>query len=273
MGGIRNFAGEQEPGPAIRNVDGEMPDGMRQEILAATYNLLPLPGGGLALPEDQLYYGIEQMLGVEAAANPHGGMRQRLGRDLARAPWPRIYDVVSWLWAQFGRAGLQEVFRQEANRILAAYGSAWELREDGHLVRVLPLEVQNQVIAAIAELADPRFAAAAALFNAAGAAYDERPRRDREACANIFDALESVAKVKYNRPDDTFGQVKNYIEQNHLVNQEIVSIFTSLNHIRNQHFGHGMAVAFGLSSAEVDFAYLSCIASILLLTRTPDVHD
>ena len=100
-------------------------------------------------------------------------------------------------------------------------------------------------------------------------AYDDRPRRDRDACSNVFDALESVAKIKYNRPNDTFGQVKNHVEQNNLVRAEIVGIFTALNQMRNQHFGHGMAVHFNLSAAEVDFAYLTCIASILLLTRTP----
>jgi hypothetical protein len=97
----------------------------------------------------------------------------------------------------------------------------------------------------------------------------DRPRRDRDTCSNVFDALESVAKIKYNTPADTFGQVKNHIEQNNLASPEIVGAFTALNQMRNQHFGHGMVVHFNLGAAEVDFVYLTCIASILLLTRTP----
>jgi hypothetical protein len=265
MGGIRNFAAQQGHVPPLRNVDNDVPAPMRQEILAATYDLLPEDG---APTEDRIYYGIEQMLGIQAAGNPTAGRRQRLGRDLGNAEWIRIYDVISWLSAQFQRGGLQEVFREQINQILAAHGSAWDLGEDGHLHRVLPAAAQAQVGAAMAELGAAQYAPSLALFNAARDAYDDRPRRDRDACSNVFDALESVAKIKYNRPRETFGQVKNYIEQNHLLRQEIVDIFTALNAMRNQHFGHGMAVQFALSGAEVDFVYLGCIGSILLLTRT-----
>ncbi|MGH9792574.1 MAG: hypothetical protein ACRD5W_15305 [Candidatus Acidiferrales bacterium] len=149
------------------------------------------------------------------------------------------------------------------------HGAAWDLGEDGQLLRVLPVAAQAQIVAAIAELEDARYAPALALFSAARHAYDDGPRRDRDACCNVFDALESVGKIKYNRPNDTFGQVKNHIEQNNLARREIVDIFTALNQMRNQHFGHGMAVQFNLSGAEVDFVYLNCIGSILLLTRTP----
>jgi len=267
MGGIRNFAAQQGHVPPLRNVDNDVPPAMRQEILAATYDLLPLCGA--ALTEAQIYYGIEQMLGVQAAGNPMAGWRQRLGRDLGNAQWVRIYDVISWSWAQFQRVGLHEVFRNNINQILAAHGAAWDLGDGGQLVRVLPAAAQAQVAAAIAELAGARYAPALVLINAARDAYDARPRRDRDACSNVFDALESVSKIKFNRPNDTFGQVKNHMEQNNLARPEIISIFTALNQMRNQHFGHGMAVQFNLTGAEVDFVYLSCIGSILLLTRTP----
>jgi hypothetical protein len=180
-----------------------------------------------------------------------------------------IYDVTSWLWEQFRRADLNDAFRQEATRIFAAYGLAWDLGVDGRLYRVLPVAAQEQVSAVIGELGEARFAAAAELFGAARDAYDERPRRDRDACGNAFDALESVAKIKYVRPDDTFGQVKNYMAENRLAKPEIIEIFTELNRIRNRFFGHGMVVAFDLAPAEVDFVYLSCISCILFLTRTP----
>jgi hypothetical protein len=240
---------------------------MRQEILAATYDLLPMCGA--ALTEQQIYYGIEQMLGVQAAGNPMAGWRQRLGRDLGNAQWVRMYDVIVWLWAQFQRCGLHEVFRENVNQVLAAHGAAWDVGENGQMLRVLPAAAQAQVAATIAELGDPRYAPSLALINAAGDSYNDRPRRDRDACSNVFDALESVAKIKYNRPNDTFGQVRNYIEQNGLVRREFVDILTVIGRLRNQHFGHGMAVEFNFSSAEVDFVYLTCVGSILLLTRTP----
>ena len=90
--GLRNFAAQQGHVPPLRNVDNDVPPAMRQEILAATYDLLPLCGA--ALTEAQIYYGIEQMLGVQAAGNPMAGWRQRLGRDLGNAQWVRIYDAI-----------------------------------------------------------------------------------------------------------------------------------------------------------------------------------
>jgi hypothetical protein len=267
MNETRNFSALQDHVPPLRNVDNDAPSPMRQEILAATYGLLPMCDQ--ALTAEQIYYGIEQMLGEQAAGNPMAGLRQRLGRDLANAHWARVYDVISWLWAQFQRVGLNEPFRQSMNQILAAYGAAWDLAENGQLVRVLPAAAQNQIVAAIVEIREARYAPALALFNAARDAYDGRPRRDRDTCGNIFDALESVAKIKYNRPNETFGQVKNHMEQNNLARPEIIEIFTALNQMRNHHFGHGGTVEFNLSAAEVDFVYLTCIASILLLTRRP----
>jgi hypothetical protein len=50
--------------------------------------------------------------------------------------------------------------------------------------------------AAFGELRDPLYAPTLLLFNSAQVAYDDRPRRDRDACANIFDAMEFVARVK-----------------------------------------------------------------------------
>ena len=49
-----------------------------------------------------------------------------------------------------------------------------------------------------------RFAPALQLFNAARDAYDDRPRRDRDACSKMFDAMESVAKEKYQMPNSTY---------------------------------------------------------------------
>ncbi len=267
MGGIRNFAEQEGHAPPLRNIDYDAPAPMRQELLAVIYDLLPQ--GGAVVHEEEIYYGIEQMLGVQAAGNPMAGWRQRLGRDLANADWVRIYDVIGWVWGQFQRVNLHEAFRQNINRVLAALGVVWDLGEDGRLHRVLPAAAQAQISTAFTELNAPQYAPALALFNTARDAFDDHPRRDRDACTNIFDALESVAKIKYNRPNDTFGQVKNHVEQNRLLRPEIIAIFTALNDLRNHNFGHGMVAQFGLTAAEVSFTYLTCIATILLLTETP----
>lgn len=266
MGGTRNFAEQEGHVPPLRNIDNDAPAPMRQELLAVIYDLLPLSRP--AITEEQIYYGVEQMLGEEARGNPMAGWRQRLGRDLGNAQWTRIYDVIGWSWSQFQRAGLQEGFRQNINRVLAAHAVVWDLGEDGRLHRVLPAAANAQIVNAFADLNVPQYGPALALFNLARTAYDDRPRRDRDTCTNIFDAMESVAKIRYNRPDDTFGQVKNHIEQNHLLHAEIISTLTALNRVRNSNFGHGMAAPFELTGAEVDFTYLACIGAILLLTRT-----
>jgi hypothetical protein len=58
------------------------------------------------------------------------------------------------------------------------------------------------------------------------------------------------------------------MDQNRLLRTELIAIFTGLNDLRNRNFGHGMAVNFGLTAAEVNFTHLSSIAAILLLTQT-----
>jgi hypothetical protein len=240
---------------------------MRQELLAVAYDLLPNCHG--AVTEEQIYYGIEQMLGQQAAGHPMAGWRQRLGRDLANADWTRIYDVTRWLGGQFQRAGQQEVFRENVNQVLAAHAVVWDLGEDGRLHRVAPPAAQAQVQAAIHELSDARFAPALALFNAARDAYDDRPRRDRDACMNVFQAVESVAQIRFALAGRPFDGVIGELRRRGTVNPQVLDVLDSLNILRHRTFGHGGAEEFALRPAEVDFAYLSCIAAILLFTRTP----
>jgi len=269
MGGIRNFTGPEGHFPAVRDIDNDAPQQMRQELIDHVFGLAEREPD--VITADRLYRVIGQSLGVGVSGNPYAGYRYASGRDIRGVDWPRVYDLICRLWPEFGRVvvGFQEIYREGVNRILAAYGIAWDLGADGRLHRVLPAAAQAQIEAAITELSDPAYAPALPLFNAARDAYDDRPRRDRDGCSNVFDAMESVAKIKYNRPDDTFGQVKNHVQQNNLLRQEIIDIFTAMNRVRNGHFGHGMAVQFALTPAEVDFVYLTCIGSILLLRRTP----
>lgn len=267
MGGIFNFAGPEGHLPHVRNIDNDAPQPMRQQILAVAYDLLP--EAHAAFTEQQLYYGIEQMLGEQAAGAPMAGWRQRLGRDLGNAQWPQVYDVVCWLWGQFQRGGLHELFRQNVNEVFAANAVAWDLGADGRMHRFLPGPAQEQVEAAIQELANPAYAAALLLFNAARDAYDGQPRRDRDACMNAFQAVESVAQIHFNMPARAFNDLLADLRRRRVMNAQIIDLLDQLNVLRHRTFGHVMANEFALAPVEVDFVYLTCIAAVLLVTRTP----
>jgi hypothetical protein len=263
---IRNFSAQEGHVPTVRNVE-DAPQPMRQELVDVFFGVAEQNPG--TVQEGRIHRVICQSLGVGASANPYGGYRYAAGRDIRGVDWQRVYDLIARLWPEFQGPGLGDQFREGVNRVLAAHGSAWDLGADGRLYRVLPEAAHAQLVAAVAELANPRYAPAAALFNAARDAYDDRPRRDRDACSNAFDAMESVAKEKYGLPDATFGQVVAHIRQAQALNEQIIGVLEAINTLRNKNFGHGMAAPFALSPAEVDFTYLACIGAILLLTRTP----
>jgi hypothetical protein len=158
-------------------------------------------------------------------------------------------------------------YYQGVNRILTGYGVVWELTEKGRLQRYLPVQAQSLIEVAIAQLAAPNFAPALDLMNAARDAFDDRPRRDRDACTNIFDSMESIAKEIFNMPNATFGSVLKHIRQTNAFQSEITSVLESINTLRNRKFGHGMTTPFDLASGEVDFTYLSCIGAIIMLAN------
>lgn len=268
MNWIRDFSAQEGHGSTVRNVE-DAPQPMRQELIDVIYLVAGQSDGRVDADRD-LYFVIIQGFGYEAAGNPHAGRRQRIGRDISidGPHWTRVYDLIVRLWPEFQRIGFHEIYRGEVNRVLAAHSVVWDLGEDGRLHRVLPEGAQAQIEAAIAELGDPRYAPALALFNTARDAYDARPRRDRDACANVFDATESVAKEKYAMPTATFGQVVAHIRNNQALNEQIIGVLDAINTLRNRNFGHGMTTPFNLGAADVDFTYLSCIGAILLFTRT-----
>ncbi len=182
---------------------------------------------------------------------------------MAEAEWKRIYDLICRLWSEIER-DVTETYRQGVNRILAAYGVVWELTEQGHLQRYLPSETRTLINSAIVELNVPRFAPALELMNAARSAFDDRPRRDRDACTNIFDCMESVSKEIFNMPNDTFGSVLSHVRTTGALQNDVISVLDAINTLRNHKFGHGMTVPFDLSNGEVDFTYMVCIGAILL---------
>jgi hypothetical protein len=263
---IRSFSEQSAGASGARNLE-DAPQPMRQELVDLFFSLAEHSQD--EVPPEHVYRVTCQSLGISASGIPYGGYRYASGRDVNRVEWPRIYDLIARLWPDFDRHGHGRLFREGTNRILAAYGVAWEQGDDGRLNRVLPVAAQVQVNEAFAELHDPGFEPALDLFRAGRDAFDARPRRDRDACSNVFDALESVAKEKYAMPNATYGQVVARLRADANFNADIVALLSGLNDLRNHNFGHGMTTQFNLTSAEVDFTYLACIGAILLLARTP----
>jgi hypothetical protein len=266
MSWVRSFSGQSGDGAGVRDVE-DAPGAMRQELVDLFFSIAEHNQDEIS-PE-HIYRATSQSLGIHASGMPYSGYRYATGRDVRNVDWPRIYDLIARLWADFERQGFGAKYRDGVNRILAAHLTAWELDGQGRLHRVLPIAALNQVTAAFAELQAERFAPALELYKAGRDAYDDRPRRDRDACSNMFDALESVAKERYNMPNSTFGQVVARIPQAGTTNPQITAIFGALNDLRNRNFGHGMTSPFQLSPAEVDFTYLTCVGGVLLLTRMP----
>jgi len=264
MGWIRQFSGEADSNPQTRSVE-DAPGSMRQELVDVFFSIAEHH------PEDiqpeHVYRVTGQSLGVQTSGIPYSGFRYATGRDIRNVEWQRIYDLIARLYPDFDKLGFGSEYRKGVNRVLAAHSTAWELDEEGRVVRVLPVAARRQVTAAFDELQAERFSPALALFTAGRDAYDDRPRRDRDACSNMFDAMESVAKEKFQMPNSTFGQVVNQISAPEFMNPQVKNVLITLNDLRNKNFGHGMTTPFSLSSAEVEFAYLSCVSGILLFTR------
>lgn len=264
---FRDFSLSDEQIPPVRNVDSDAPEGMRNELLDLFFHFAEHHNSSTFNP-DLLYRIICQSLDKRASGQPYSGYRYASGRDLGSANWHRVYDLICRLWPEFVKAGIKEEYRNGVNRILNAYGIVWELNESGQLRRVLPIEVNSQIAAAMAELSSQNYSSARTLLHTALDAYNDRPRRDRDACANVFDAMESVAKEIFQLPSDTFGAVLAHIRKTQGLQTEVIDVLEKVNTLRNHKFGHGMTVPFDLSSAEVDFTYLSCIAGMLLFVRT-----
>jgi len=263
MSPIRKFSSGRGGNPTVRNIDNDAPLEMRQEIVDVIFSIAEHTQ---SWPQPRQIYNIAcQSLGIQAVGNPAAGLRHALGRDIAPVDWQRVYDLICRLWLDFETQGFGTPYREGINRVLAGYGIAWELDGNGQLTRVLPPVAQAQVQSAIQELNAPRFQAAAHLFDLARDAYDDRPRRDRDACANAFDAMEAVAKLVFNKPRDTFGQVLRNVPQSGSLKTEIIAVLDAINTLRNRKFGHG--TTFDLSSAETDFTYIACVGGILLFAR------
>lgn len=243
-------------------IDNDASSQMRTELLNSVF---ALADDAVGPSERTLYNAITGTLGIVAAVEPYGGLPRRASEHLNRADWPRVFDIILRLAPEFTRRGRLGEYRHSVNTVLAAHGIVWDLGEDGRLVRVVPAEAANQIATTIWELADPQFQAARELLATAQGAFNAIPRRDRDACANAFDALESVGRTRFGGA--TFADVLGNIRARGGINQFTLRILNSIEVVRHNHFGHGGQVAFSLSPSEVDFVYVTCIAGISLLLR------
>jgi hypothetical protein len=262
---FREFSSSSEFAPPARTIDSDAPDGLRQELIDVIFHLAE--NYPMHLTSQHIHKVICQSIGMAASGQPYGGYRYAVGRDLAKVNWVRVYDLICRLWPEFQKDNLAAEYREGVNRVLAGNGVVWELTDEGRLQRHLPAPAQELVTAAIAELMEPRYGPALALMNAARDAFDDRPRRDRDACSNVFDSLESVAKEVFNMPHETFGAVLAHARRQAALQTEIISVMDAINTLRNHKFGHGMTTPFNLSAGEVDFTYLICIGGMLAFIR------
>lgn len=262
MTSFRQFSSSEGLLPKERTVDSDAPREFRNELVDLVFSLADSP-----VSEGHFYRLMTQNIGASVAGNPYGGYRYAIGRDLGRADWVRVYDLLPRLADEFRKAGLVEKFRSNLNRILACNAIAWDMNEEGKLVRVLPEEAATSVRAAVRELARPEFEAAHRLLLDAIDAYNAQPQRPRDACANAFDAIESAGKVVAQVPSGTFGDVLKELQKGQALSPETLRMLEALNTMRHNHFGHGMNEPFSLSTHEVDFVYVSCIAAAILFAR------
>ena len=264
---IRSFSSQFEDTTANRDVDNDAPAGLRQEWVDAVYLVLERQPHGLSKPnEKKLYNIISQSLGIQPSGEPYSGFRYAIGREVSRADWQRFYDLIIRVAAEIPRI-FQAEHRQLVNQLLATYRIAWELDDNDHLRRVLPTAIGSHVEAAFRELSQPRFSAALASFQQGMAAYSDRPQRGKDACKNIFDAVEATAKEVHQMPTATFGNVLTEIRKVQSLSSETQASLQKLYDLANNHFRHGITKPFALKSAEVDYVLVSCCGAILLFVR------
>ncbi len=264
---IRSFSSQLADGAPNRTVDNDAPHGLRQEYVDVVYFLFErLPSGFRESDEKRLYHVISQCLGIQPSGVPYSGFRYAISRDVSKADWQRFYDLIVRVATEIPQI-FQSEHRALTNKLLASYGIAWELRDDNQLYRVIPQVILTQMDETFRELNQTRFGAALASFQAGMVAYNERPQRPRDACKNIFDALESVAKTLDNKPTGTFGDVLSSLRKSDFFAKETIGGLQKLYDLANSHFRHGMTGPFTLKSAEVDYVVVSCCGAMLLLIR------
>jgi hypothetical protein len=76
--------------------------------------------------------------------------------------------------------------------------------------------------------------------------------------------MEAAAKISFNLPAATFGQVLDAVRRENAVSDDTQNVLRKLEVPRHHHLGHGGANPFNLTPNEVDFVYLSSAAGARL---------
>jgi hypothetical protein len=156
---------------------------------------------------------------------------------------------------------------RQVNLLFSDESIGWNMSANGQLHRTLPEVVRLEEETIFRELQNPRFAVAFGHLQASRKAYNARPRKDREVCSEVFDALESTAKEVFALSTGTFGDVIKAARSRNIFASETLSSLERLYVIANNHFRHGMTKPVTLTNAEVDFFYVSSLAGILFFVR------
>jgi hypothetical protein len=273
MGWLRAFS-QRHVEAVPRAIDNDAPAGMRSELVDFFFDMSErsfLGEGIKQIQPSDLHETTALMLGLHVAGNPYGGYKVRAARDIRNADWPRVYDWILRLWPMFQQAGFAGPFVEGVNTILAAYGVVWDFRDDGSFERVLPPVLLQQIATAATLLAGPGFEGARQTFELALQAFNHRPRIDRDACANAYDALESAAKTRHGMPNATFGDVLNAVQRQGTLNEATVRLLRAVEIFGHNTFRHGRIEPFNFSPAEVDFVFAMIVAAILVFaSKKPD---
>ena len=96
MTNFRQFSNSQRLAPKARTVDSDAPREFRNELVDLVFSLAAEP-----LTEYHLHRLMTQNIGASVSANPYGGYRYAIGRDLGRADWVRVYDLYRALLLSF----------------------------------------------------------------------------------------------------------------------------------------------------------------------------
>lgn len=196
---------------------------------------------------------------------------QRLQVHIFACDWWQLYNILENIYIDLPKMHngtfMQAEFIKQVNRTFSEESIGWKMDPQGQLQRLLPEIIRAQEETIFKELRVSRFAAAFGHLQTSREAYNSRPRRDREVCSEIFDALESVAKEIFSIPTGTFGDVIKAARQRKVFASETFSVLEKIYALANSHFRHGMTEPFTLTEEEVDFVYLNSLAGIMLFLR------
>ena len=204
-----------------------------------------------------------------SAEMPIIGQWEPIWAQVSCCEWWQLFNLLEAIYRYLPHmsSGQELIYMQKLNDVFAEESIGWRMNGAGHLERQLPDAAKTQVESLFRELQAPRFSPALEHVKAAHTAYNGHPRRGREVCSEVFDALESMAKEVFSMPTATFGDVIKTMRARNVFSQETISTLEKLWVLASNHFRHGMTEPFALLEGEVEFVYLTSIGGMLMLVR------